>query len=97
MVGEVVGSSVVYGFTLSATIRAPSFAIDLKRRKSHGARRLPPIRPKLLPNITIVSKRPSSGPTCVTESSRTSFAPRFRATSIASGDVSIPTTSCPRS
>jgi hypothetical protein len=44
----------------------------------------------LLPNITIVSRRPSAGLTRVTASCPTSFAPRRRATSSASGETSIP-------
>jgi hypothetical protein len=77
-------------------MRALPFAIDRKRRSSHGARRREPISPKLFPNMTNVSNRPRSRPTRVTGNSRASRTPRLRETSTASGERSIPTTSCPR-
>ena len=51
-----------------------------KRRRPCSS---PPRRPRLLPNMTTVSKRPSEGSICSTRSSRASRTPRRRAVSTA--------------
>jgi hypothetical protein len=66
------------------------------RRSSRRAFEAPPNRPKLLPYITTVSKWPSCGMACSTATTRASLTPRRRATSTASGELSMATTSWPR-